>query len=102
MVRDPWQPIRRPWRDRSCCTEVGAGESFCLWVRPADTDGGIRPGISEIAERRTQNRNSRAERDGGIDRSLQVLTSAACFFEVGARPPIEVATFVDTHRIARP
>ena len=77
--------------------QLGIGvESLRSWVRQAEVDAGLRPGVnSEQAERIKALEQENRE----LRRANEILRKASAFFAAGARPPTEVTvSFVDAHR----
>ncbi|WP_255405379.1 IS3 family transposase [Sinomonas sp. R1AF57] len=78
-------------------TQLGYGvESVRMWVKQADIDDGLAPGVSSseaqrIRELEQENRELR--------RANEVLKRAAFFLRGGARPPLpEVVAFIDANK----
>jgi transposase len=73
--------------DQLDCLQVRvSAETLCKWVRRAETDDGLRPGLTSDEPERLKT----LEREvGELRRANEILKSAAAFFgaELDRRPP---------------
>jgi len=73
-------------------------ETLRKWVRRAETDQGLRPGLTST-ERERMKQLERENRE--LRRTNEILKAAAVFLRGGARPPTEEMTaFIDERRDA--
>ncbi|MHA0289930.1 IS3 family transposase [Mycobacterium sp. C3-094] len=78
-------------------SQLGYGvESVRLWVRQADIDAGLAPGVTTLESKKVQQLEQEIRE---LKRAYEILKRAAKFLRGGARPPTqEVVDFIDTHR----
>jgi transposase len=77
--------------------QLGIGvESVRSWVKQADVDDGVKPGLSSDDAVADQGARARGARVASSERDLEVGVG---FLRGGARPPIEViVAYIDEHR----
>ncbi len=67
-----------------------------MWVKQADIDDGVTPGISTAEAQRVRELE---QENRELRRANEVLKRAASFFGGGARPPLpEVVAFIDANK----
>ncbi|WP_245854530.1 IS3 family transposase [Flavimobilis soli] len=78
-------------------TQLGYGvESVRMWVKQADIDDGVTPGVSSAEAQRVRELE---QENRELRRANEVLKRAASFFGGGARPPLpEVVAFIDANK----
>ncbi|MCT1775490.1 IS3 family transposase [Brachybacterium sp. p3-SID957] len=78
-------------------TQLGYGvESVRMWVKQADIDDGVTPGVSSAEAQRVKELEQEVRE---LRRANEVLKRAAFFLRGGARPPLsEVVAFVDANK----
>ncbi|WP_231560352.1 IS3 family transposase [Microbacterium hominis] len=78
-------------------TQLGYGvESVRMWVKQADIDEGVAPGVSSAESQRVRELE---QENRELRRANEVLKRAAFFLRGGARPPLpEVVAFIDANK----
>ncbi|WP_336630043.1 MULTISPECIES: IS3 family transposase [unclassified Microbacterium] len=78
-------------------SQLGYGvESVRLWVKQADVDDGVAPGVSTADARRVRELEQEVRE---LRRANEILKRAAFFLRGGARPPTsEVVAFIDANK----
>ncbi|WP_404444514.1 IS3 family transposase [Microbacterium marinum] len=78
-------------------TQLGYGvESVRMWVKQADVDDGVAPGVSSAEAQRVRELE---QENRELRRANEVLKRAAFFLRGGARPPLpEVVAFIDANK----
>ncbi|WP_336705557.1 IS3 family transposase [Micrococcus terreus] len=78
-------------------TQLGYGvESVRMWVKQADIDEGVAPGVSSAEAARVRELEQEVRE---LRRANEVLKRAAFFLRGGARPPLpEVVAFIDANK----
>ncbi|WP_431860756.1 IS3 family transposase [Micrococcus terreus] len=78
-------------------TQLGYGvESVRMWVKRADIDEGVAPGVSSAEAARVRELEQEVRE---LRRANEVLKRAAFFLRGGARPPLpEVVAFIDANK----
>ncbi|WP_404442897.1 IS3 family transposase [Microbacterium marinum] len=82
---------------RRVATQLGYGvESVRMWVKQADVDDGVAPGVSSAEAQRVRELE---QENRELRRANEVLKRAAFFLRGGARPPLpEVVAFIDANK----
>ncbi|MGE0778644.1 IS3 family transposase [Mycolicibacterium sp.] len=77
--------------------QLGYGvESVRTWVRQADIDEGLAPGVTTTESKKVHELEQEIRE---LKRANEILKRAAKFLRGGARPPTqEIVDFIDTHR----
>ncbi|WP_098454946.1 IS3 family transposase [Sanguibacter antarcticus] len=77
-------------------TQLGYGvESLRVWVKQADIDEGVTPGVTTDEAARVK---ALEQENRELKRANEILRRAAPFLRGGARPPEQVAAFIDANR----